>query len=210
MILDFPLKVKGVTEAGSFTGFAAIYGVKDLQDDIIERGAFRQAVNSQPAGGYVLLWSHKQDTPIGTAAIEDSPSALIVKGQFDLDDADGVRAYSRAKKGIVRGLSIGYLPPDPAKVSFRDGARILKEIELAELSLVSIPAQRDARVTNVKNLSDVQNVLHGLDADRLAPEMLSELRQISLSLKTLLEKDGEQARDAGLLRELRALAAELK
>ena len=209
MIRDFSLKVKALTEAGSFMGYAATYDTVDLQQDSIQRGAFNQAVNSQPAEGYVLLWSHKQDEPVGTAKIEDSRTGLIVKGQLDLEDPDGLRAYRRVKKGIIRALSIGYTVDD-SKMIFRDGVRYIKELMLHELSLVSVGAQQGAVISSVKSLSDVQTLLHGLDVSTIGPDVLRELKEIHIAVKALVERDGAEARDDVLLRELRQLATELK
>ena len=209
MIRDFSLKVKALTEAGSFMGYAATYDTVDLQQDSIQRGAFNQAVNSQPAEGYVLLWSHKQDEPVGTAKIEDSRTGLIVKGQLDLEDPDGLRAYRRVKKGIIRALSIGYTVDD-SKMIFRDGVRYIKELMLHELSLVAVGAQQGAVISSVKSLADVQNVLHGLDVSAVGPDVLRELKEISTAVKALTDRDGAEARDEILLRELKDLAAALR
>ena len=40
---DFLLEIKSVDEQhrGTFTGFASVYGVKDLQGDVVERGGQR-------------------------------------------------------------------------------------------------------------------------------------------------------------------------
>ena len=140
---DLLLEIKGVSEDGSFEGVASVYGNVDSQGDRIEAGAF-----SEDHGKEVpLLWSHKRDEPIGIGRLENSPAGVMVKGQLDLDTTAGREAYSRLKKGIVKGLSIGLQLVQHAY----DGAvRVIRKGAIREVSLVLFPANPDARVLAVK------------------------------------------------------------
>ncbi len=55
------------------------------------------------------------------------------------------------RKGLLRGLSIGYIPK---KIRYAAGGkiRVLEEIELKEISLVTFPANPKANVTWVKSV----------------------------------------------------------
>lgn len=140
---DITLEIKGVSEDGTFEGVASVYGNVDSQGDRIEAGAF-----SEDHGKEVpLLWSHKRDEPIGIGRLENSPAGVLVKGQLDLDTTAGREAYSRLKKGIVKGLSIGLQLVQHAY----DGAvRVIRKGAIREVSLVLFPANPDARVLAVK------------------------------------------------------------
>ena len=99
--------------------------------------------------------------PVGLGTLVDSAAGLMIKGELDLDTQSGRDAYSRLKKGIVRGLSIGYSVTQKA---FEDGVRKLKEIDLFEVSLVAVPMNPAAQVTLVKSgvasIRDYERFLH--------------------------------------------------
>jgi len=143
----FRLKLNDLDDQGVFTGYAGIFAIEDLQNDIIEHGAFKRTLDH--SGGVVpILWQHKADEPIGVGleAKEDA-NGLYVRGQLNLDTQKGKEAYSLLKQGAIKGLSIGY---DPVKKEYKDGKRILKEIKLYEYSVVTFPANLHAQVLDVK------------------------------------------------------------
>jgi HK97 family phage prohead protease len=187
---DFSLRIKALTDAGAFTGYASTYGPPaDLTGDIVEKGAFTQAIQQQ-GNGYPLLWAHSQADPIGLAKVADSPSGLVLDGKLLMTDPVAQRAYAHLKNGSIKGLSIGYtVPQGEGKVSYSDdGTRTLKEIHLHEVSLVAVPANPRAQVVSVKTLDDVQRVLSGL-RDTSEPDTVQHLRGINAELKRLLKKD---------------------
>jgi HK97 family phage prohead protease len=206
---DVALKIKGLDEKGVFTGYAAVYDVRDYQDDVIHPGAFAKAIAEQ-AAGYPLLWSHQQAEPIGLAKLQDSTSALVVTGSIDLEDPAGERAYGRVKKGLARGLSIGFtIPRGQDKVSFENGVRHIRELRLHEVSLVTIPAQKEARVVSVKSLGDVRHVLQELQTAEPDADTAAELLEIERSIKSLLSKHTPADKaDPALIAELKKLAAD--
>jgi len=208
-VKDFQFSIKGIDDAGVFTGLAAIYGVEDLQGDIIERGAFSRAIAQQGAG-FPLLWAHKQDVPIGLAKLSDSERGPTVHGTIDREDPDGQTAYRRVKSGVVKGLSIGFTIPNPTAVKYRESVRHLSEIKLHEISLVSVPAQPGAQVLEVRSLGDAARVLGGFDAERMGAAEISALRMIEKHLARLLPADPSAAVYPALLADLRGLAKELR
>jgi HK97 family phage prohead protease len=189
---DFSLKVKGLSESGSFTGLASPYGPPaDMVGDIIAPGAYKQAIASQ-GDGYPLLWAHKQDEPIGIGKVSDSAAGLVINGKLLMTDSGAQRAYSFMKSNIVRGLSIGY-QVDPAKVTYgNDGTRTLKEVRLFEVSLVVVPCAPAAHVTNVKSLAQMERLLSGIKHGDVTGDaaLATQLRSIDAALKSLLRKDG--------------------
>lgn len=189
---DYSLKVKALDDTGAFTGYASTYGPPaDLVGDIIEPGAFKQAIQMQ-GKGFPLLLAHDQAAPLGLAKVSDSSSGLVVNGSLLLDDPAAQRAYTHLKAGSIRGLSIGFtLPSGAGKVSYADdGTRTLKEIHLHEISLVAVPANQRAVVTGVKTLGDVRHVLATM-RDATDPDVIQELRSVSTEVKRLLKKDGD-------------------
>jgi hypothetical protein len=156
--IGFELSTKSVDEAGRFEGLASVYHVTDLGGDIVEPGAFRRTLQEKGATR-PLLWSHDAAVPIGTVRLMDSPEGLKVSGELDLDTQPGRDAYTRLKKGIVRGLSIGY---KAVKERMESAARRLLDLDLYEVSLVTLPMNEMATVTRVKS-SDT-NIARGLES----------------------------------------------
>jgi excinuclease UvrABC helicase subunit UvrB len=75
-----------------------------------------------------------------------------VKGRLLIDDDPlAKRAYAHAKAGSLGGLSIGYILKDQEYDSAK-GVYLLKEIDLWEVSLVTMPANDEARISDVKSM----------------------------------------------------------
>lgn len=206
----FPLKMKSLDQdSGGFTGWASTYGgPPDLGGDIVAPGAFTKSIQSQ-GKGITLLWQHRSDSPIGLGKISDDPKGLAIDGQLLMVDPVAQRAYEHLKAGTVKGLSIGY---DPLKwTPTQDGGRILQELKLWEISIVTFAMNQNAVVDSVKSLRDVERLLHSLRAEDLEKaETVNQLQTIDSELKRLLiARDPEQAK-AEMLRELQSFAAELK
>lgn len=205
---DFPLKIKALSSEGVLEGLGSPYNdPPDAYGDVINPGAFRQAI-AQQGKGYPLLWAHKQDEPLGLACVEDSPSGLLVHGQLLMADPLVQRVHGHMVMGSIKGLSIGYLTPGPNKTEVRaDGVRLLKEIHLVEISVVAVPAAPRAQITAVKSLSDIRHLLKQLRDDEVDADALGDLRQIDQELKRLLVNDPHQ-QAAATTEALRAFAQE--
>ena len=146
---DVPLKIKSISENGEFSGYGSVFGVKDSYGDIVVKGAFEKSLNSKTPA---LLWQHKSDEPIGvwTKAVEDE-NGLYVEGKLLVDDDElAKRAYAHLKAGSITGMSIGYALNDYEYDKEKE-AFILKDIDLWEISLVTFPANEDARISDVKH-----------------------------------------------------------
>ena len=69
------------------------------------------------------------------------------------------------KDGAATGLSIGYSLPDGA-TEYRGDVRLLKKIDLHEVSIVAVPMHPDARITAVKSISDPRELGRALREGR--------------------------------------------
>lgn len=164
---DFRFKLADLNDSGTFEGIASVYGNKDSYGDVVEAGAFTKTL--QERGDEVpLLWSHDITNPVGTGKVSDTSTGLAIKGTLDLDTQAGRDAYSRMRKGIAKGLSIGYSVLNDAWDSQRKVRRLL-EVKLYEVSLVVFPANELATVTGVKGAE----ALHGLYEELKAGRTLS-------------------------------------
>ncbi len=153
---------------GTFTGMASTFGNKDLMGDIIEAGAFKKSLKRRPAKKVKLLHQHDGwSLPLGVfAEIEETPKGLMVKGRLAMGTQQGREVFELMKMGALDALSIGFRVAKDGAIFDRDkGLRIIKEIDLIEISVVNFPANPRARITGVKGLTveDIQTK-HDLEA----------------------------------------------
>ncbi|WP_027682700.1 HK97 family phage prohead protease [Rhizobium leguminosarum] len=150
---DFSLKIKEISEDGTFEGYGSVFGVRDSYNESVEPGAFvASLVKHKREGTFpLMLWQHDPWSPIGVwEDMAEDKKGLWGKGRLlsGVQKADEARILLKA--GAIQGLSIGYREVDtmPAEGS---GPRKLIELDLLEVSIVSFPANRRARVESVKS-----------------------------------------------------------
>jgi HK97 family phage prohead protease len=151
------LEIKEVGEGGKFTGIASVYDVEDLGGDIIEKGAFKKTIAENP--DVVILWQHDADEVIGKGRVSESGNKVTVEAQLDMDDTTAQKAYSKLKKGLIKGLSIGFNTikskwEEIEEDGKRRYIRRISELKLWEVSVVTFPMLPAAQVTRVKSVSD--------------------------------------------------------
>ncbi len=146
----FALEIKSLSEDGRFAGYASVFDLTDTQRDVMRKGAFLQSL-AQRKYPVQLLWQHQWESPIGVIRqLFEDKHGLYVEGTLLLDVARAKEAHALLKAGAIRGMSIGYT----VKRARRDmdrGVRELLEVELWEVSLVTLPANEAAQVTVVKS-----------------------------------------------------------
>jgi uncharacterized protein len=147
----FEFDVKSIAEDGTFTGYASLFGVTDLGGDSVQPGAFTKSLKSKPASKVKMLRGHDTSEPIGvwTSIIEDA-RGLKVTGHLILGTVKGNETYQLMKAGALDGLSIGYRTK---KDSFdrTKKVRMLNELELHEISVVTFPMLPTATISRVKS-----------------------------------------------------------
>lgn len=152
-----PVTPLRLTNDGGFTGYASVFGVRDLQGDVVVRGAFTRTLNEAQQSRHppVMLWMHDPHTPIGVwDVLAEDDHGLAVRGRLALEAQQGREAFALLKMGALSGLSIGYRPVkgrviagDSGKSVRKKRTTLLTEVALLEISLVTFPANTAARVT---------------------------------------------------------------
>jgi HK97 family phage prohead protease len=148
--LDHQLDIKSCEPDGTFWGYASVFNNLDHHLEIVSKGAFAKSLLQwRELGRYPkMLWQHDPRVPIGRwIDVKEDDHGLFVKGQILLDIRQGREAYALLKAGIVDGLSIGF---HLVKAQRQDKARILQEIDLQEISLVTFAANAEAKVSSCK------------------------------------------------------------
>lgn len=159
-------EIKSLEEEGIFWGYASVFDVIDHQKDMVAPGAFHQSLMAWQESGRKpkMLWQHDVTNPIGIwHEVQENDCGLYVKGQLLLDLSQGREAYTLLKQGGIEGLSIGYSPVKSAPLG-KNKVRVLQEVDLHEISLVTFAANPRARVMSVKEINDEdQGLVHRLD-----------------------------------------------
>lgn len=110
-----------------------------------------------------LLYQHDSMQPIGQVTEASvKPSGIYVKGYVEQVDGPPTLkerldvAYTEMKLGLVRGLSIGFNPLEAAPIDAKNpwGGTDYTSWEWLELSPVTIAANQDASITNIKSIAE--------------------------------------------------------
>lgn len=129
------------------SGYASTFNVTDEHNDMIAPGAFAGSLRDQRK--IVFLWQHMVEKPIGVVEqIYEDNHGLYIQAKILTDIKCGQEAVSLVESNVVCGLSIGFNP----KSYYIDdsGVRVIEEVDLWEVSLVTFPANRFAGVTEIK------------------------------------------------------------
>ena len=144
------LEIKSLSKR-EFEGHGSIFGNEDLGGDVVQRGAFATTLLEHQEKGTLpqMFWMHDASRVPGkwTDMAEDN-NGLYVKGKL-ADTPLGNEVHELLKMEAVRGLSIGYVARDSDWHD--DGTRVIKEIDLWEVSVVSLPMNPLANVTHAKS-----------------------------------------------------------
>ena len=153
---DFELKAYDDDEddeaKGMFSGYASVFGNKDLGNDVVVQGAFQKSIRAKGARKIKMLFQHDTKEPIGVyTKVREDAQGLYVEGKLAMQTQKGREVYELMKMGAIDGLSVGYRV-DAKGYSYDDRGkkRYLKQVDLMEISAVTFPMNPKARVNAVK------------------------------------------------------------
>lgn len=151
---DLAIKMASLSDDGVFEGYGSVFGGEpDSYGEIVAKGAFTESLAKLKSLGRTVpvLWQHRSAEPIGVyEEIREDEHGLFVRGRLLIKEvARAAEAFALIKAGAVTGLSIGYWVVDATYDKATD-IRLLKKLDLSEVSLVTFPAKDDARVESVK------------------------------------------------------------
>lgn len=134
-------------ESWELAGYASTWNpTPDSYGDVVMPGAFAASLKS--GRKIPLLWQHHQDEPIGRV-LELYEDAKGLYGRWRIVPTDtGTKARELVRHELVDGLSIGFVTKQAQYT--KDDVRLVKEVELFEISVVTLPARDDARIDSWK------------------------------------------------------------
>ena len=136
-----------MTEGAVIEGYASRFGLPDQGGDIVAKGAFGASLARLAAKGdkVRMLWQHDPTKPIGVwDEIREDATGLWVKGRLLSEVTLAREAATLIEAGAIDGLSIGYRTIRAEKD--QKGRRVLSEVELWEVSLVTFPMLPEAKL----------------------------------------------------------------
>ena len=105
-----------------------------------------------------MLWQHNSDEPLGVfTSMEEDDIGLKLTGQIAMKTQRGAEAYELMKMKAISGLSIGFIP-EVEEWNKETGIITLTQVDLWETSLVTFPANDEARVQDVKSIEKLENL----------------------------------------------------
>ncbi|MDB5630429.1 MAG: phage prohead protease, family [Tardiphaga sp.] len=136
------------TGDGLIAGHGSVFNNVDRHGERVAPGAFTKSLAQLPLPK--MLWQHDQQRPIGKwIAGKEDGHGLFLEGQINLKTTSGRDAYEHLIAGDVDGMSIGYRE---VKAKNEGNVRVLEELALYEVSIVTFPANTAATVATVKNI----------------------------------------------------------
>jgi HK97 family phage major capsid protein/HK97 family phage prohead protease len=188
--LDLEVKFAIEDDTGTISGIASPFGGEpDRVGDVIAPGAYSRTLADHATKGSkpLMLWMHNVSEPVGVwTEIREEADGLHVKGRILTETTRGKDAYALLKAGGLNGLSIGYRVKDAQHRA--GGGRLLKSIDLYEISLVGIPVSERARITSVKSdttaaegaaSSNEESMTEQQEAQAAAPDLSGIQQQIA-------------------------------
>lgn len=156
-------------EAREITGIATTPS-PDRMGDIVD------PLGAKYAAELPLLWQHQHDAPVGTVRFgKATKSGIPFKASIAKIASDGKLkelvdlAWDAVKAKLVRGVSIGFRA---LEYSFMDNGGVrFSEVEIYELSLVTIPANAAATIQTIKAMdTGVRKVERSLGVPLVQPK----------------------------------------
>ncbi|WP_313031722.1 HK97 family phage prohead protease [Brucella sp.] len=207
---DFALQVKDLSEDGTFTGYGSVNGNVDSYGERVMPGAFAGSLAKHKREGtnVLMLWQHNPNEPIGIwEDLTEDAKGLWGKGRLIMEVQKAREVHALMKANAIGGLSIGYRE---IKATPDGNVRNLEELDLREISPVSFPANRRARIEAVKSermeefarrlrdgdpmpIKEFEDILREAGVPK---SMATQIASVGYAKAALGEPEGEKADDA--------------
>ena len=140
-----------------FEGYASLFNVADSAGDVVAPGAFAASLRARPAPQVRMLYQHLAIEPIGVwEEMREDSRGLYVRGRLVSDVVRAREVRALLAEGALNGLSIGFRTKRARKQGV---GRILTEIELWEISVVTFPLLLGSHVTAIGTKDALAHVI---------------------------------------------------
>lgn len=184
-------------ETGMIAGFFSTYDkTPDSYGDIIEPGAFTETIKAREETGhpFPLCFNHDFSAVIGAVkSIEDRERGPYIEaGLLDTQLAQDVRKM--VKSGAIWQFSFAYdvlEARQPSEEEKKSGVEnVLTKLDLFEISVVTVPANQNAVVTEVK--AQEPETKSGRRNSAKDADIIKQIRDLAQSL---LDDEGDDTEE---------------
>lgn len=146
-------------ENGTIEGYASTWDREpDCYGDVVKQGAFTKSLAKWKESGksIPLLWAHAMDdikSFIGKVKeVEEDDRGLHFVAEFD-NTEEAQRVRELYKDGRLSKFSFAFEIKDQGAVTLEDGTKAneLRELDIFEISCVTVPANSHAEVVDIKD-----------------------------------------------------------
>jgi len=163
----------------SFEGYASVFNSEDQIGDTVLPGAFKSCIEQKGAGGIFMRYEHlRHTTPGKWTHVEEDSRGFVVAGELTKGHSIASDIRASFKHETIKGLSIGWVPSNSV-IERKPGGRILKSVDVFEISITANPMEVGAEVTSFK--SEIETISSMKDAEAF----LRESGILSKSMATL-------------------------
>lgn len=161
-----------------FSGYASVFDGLDSYGDTIKAGAYKNTITDRERP-VQLRWNHYGPVIGKFTEMYEDEKGLFVSGELTKGHSVAEDTAALLRHGAISGLSIGYSVKDSEQQGV---VRVLKDIELFEISIVETPADNNAHIQTVKSatkLKDVEAVLRQKGFSQAeATEIVAKVKKI--------------------------------
>lgn len=204
-------QIKSITEDGGvlkITGLASTPDTDRARDIILVDAWVKGGIENYKKNP-ILLFNHNYDEPIGKVTnIEVTAKGLEVEGEI----FPGSKAYPLIQNGVLKTFSVGFLIKDADYSETNDGL-IIKDAELLEISVVSVPCNQTAVFELSKSASedtDVEKIKEKFGKKNKGAPASSEPEMTKEEIEALIAEANQKAVDAALAKRAAEEEAERK
>ena len=182
------LDLKFVGEGMTFSGYASVFGQVDSYGDTIDPNAYDLTLKNR-VRPVRMRWNHYGPVIGKWLRMTTDKTGLFVEGELTPGHSKAIDTYVSLKHGAVDGLSIGYIAK--SAVENPSGTRLLKEIELVEISIVEEPADINATVSSIKSAIEQAKSIREIEATLRDSAGLSRLEACAVvsRIKSVIQSD---------------------
>ncbi len=173
---------------GIVKGYGSYFGNKDSDNDVIAKGAYQKTIKEN--GERVrYLYQHDMTQPIGKMKeLYEDEKGLMFVAEIPKTSL-GMDVLELIKGGVITENSVGILP---LQKQMKDDYREITEVKLYEISAVTLAANDQAKILDVKGNVDYQKLYKRFDSlakvirkGEISDEMGYAIESEILKLKSL-------------------------
>lgn len=175
-----------------FEGYASVWGRVDSYGDTVLKGAFEDSLEKERMP--LMLYGHNANRVIGKwVEMREDDRGLYVVGELTPGHSEAKDIQALMVHGAISGLSIGGYTTEWEDKA--DRGKIIKSFDLYEISLVSMPAEDEARIDPASFKSQLNDAETIKDVEALLRDAggfsRSNATAIVAKLRAILQRDAD-------------------